>query len=173
MMKLSLAVIMTLGAISAAQAADTKVSVDPPTVAGCRQARAILADRQRIAIDGTFHFVDGDNMVCFRPPQPARVVLKPSYDPTPVSYATPRPAVVTTPISTLTPKQQAALPPVSPASIPRVAGDGIPFRGAMAFETGHSVALTDTSKLGTRIGGNLSADRVSFNSVELRLAQRF
>lgn len=172
MLKMSLAAILTIGAIGAAQAADTKISVDAPTVAGCRTARTILADHQRVAVDGTFHFVDGDNMVCFRPPQPGRLVLKPTLDaayessPAPQSPALlPRPNIVT---------RQPLPPPPSPwVPGPNVAGDGLPVRGTLAFKTGHTVPLTQTRDLGTRIGGNLTQDRVSLNSFEVRLAQRF
>jgi hypothetical protein len=172
MLKMSLAAILTIGAIGAAQAADTKVSVDAPTVAGCRTARSILADRQRSAVDGTFHFVDGDNMVCFRPPQPARLVIKPALDaahetnPAPQSSTPlPRPNLVV---------RQPLPPPPSPW-VPgsNVAGDGLPVKGSLAFKTGHVVPLTQTRDLGTRIGGNLTQDRVSLNSFEVRLAQRF
>lgn len=172
MLKMSLAAILTIGAIGAAHAADTKISVDAPTVAGCRTARSILADRQRSAVDGTFQFVDGDNMVCFRSPQSPALVLKPTFDaahdisrasqvPTPL----PRPNIVT---------RQPLPPPPSPwVPGPNVAGDGLPVRGTLAFKTGHTVPLTQTSELGTRIGGNLTQDRVSLNSFEVRLAQRF
>lgn len=169
MLKLSLATCLTLGALGAAQAADMKISIDPPTDAGCRAAHAILVDRQRHVIPGTFQFVDGDNMVCFRPPQRTRLVLKPDPAAPPVATKPaplPRPHVAARP-----PAHDPA--PAAPA-MPRVSGDGIPFRGAaLAFETGHTIPLTDTRKLGTRIGGNLSQDRVSFNSIEIRMAQRF
>jgi hypothetical protein len=172
MLKMSLAAILTIGAIGAAQAADTKVSVDAPTVAGCRAARTILADHQRIAVDGTFHFVDGDNMVCFRPPQQSRLVLKPAleaaHETSPALQSRvplPRPNIIA---------RQPLPPPPSPwVPGPNVAGDGLPVRGTLAFKTGHTVPLTQTRELGTRIGGNLTQDRVSFNSFEVRLAQRF
>jgi hypothetical protein len=54
-----------------------------------------------------------------------------------------------------------------------VAGDGLPVKGTLAFKTGHVIPLTQTRELGTRVGGNLTQDKVSFDSFEVRLAQRF
>ncbi len=172
MLKLSLAAGLILGAAGAAQAADMKISVDPVTKTGCRTARAILVDPQRHAVDGTFHFVDGDNMVCFRGPQPTGLILKSTIDAASGTFAAPhspaplpRPNIVT---------RQPLQPPPSPW-VPgsNVAGDGLPVKGTLAFKTGHTVPLTQTRELGTRIGGNLTQDRVSLNSFEVRLAQRF
>ncbi len=138
MLKMSLAAILTIGAIGAAHAADTKVSVDAPTVAGCRTARSILADRQRSAVDGTFHFVDGDNMVCFRPTQAPRLVLKPNFDAAHESSSTPQ-APAPLPRPNLVTRQPLPPPPSPWLPGPNVAGDGLPVRGTLAFKTGHTV----------------------------------
>jgi hypothetical protein len=166
-----LAATFSIAALGTAAAADHPISNDPASAAGCRQARAIVEDRQRHAINGTFSFVDGDNMVCFRPQQAGRIVLKPTLEPVkpvPLRSATPLPQpniVVKAPAMSQPPS------PWQPGS--NVAGDGLPVKGTLAFKTGHVMPLTQTREIGTRIGGNLTQDKVSFNSFEVRLAQRF
>jgi hypothetical protein len=171
MLRYLLAATFSITALGTAAAADRPISNDPPTAAGCRQARAIVEDRQRHAIDGTFSFVDGDNMVCFRGPQPRRIVLKPTLEHTapPPRHATP--ALPQPNLVVRTPPMPQPPSPWQPGS--NVAGDGLPVKGTLAFKTGHVMPLTQTREIGTRIGGNLTQDKVSFNSFEVRLAQRF
>lgn len=176
MLKLFLTVTVALCAINAAHAADSASA--PTQSTSCRVTRAAVEDRQRAIVDGAFHFVDGDNMVCFRPPQSGRPALKTNLPDAPQSGTITRPNKPPLPqpnIVTRTPPLPQPPNPWTPGS--NVAGDGGAadkiFRGSIAFKTGHVIPLTKTAELGTRVGGNVSNGLVTFNSFEFRLGQRF